>query len=290
MAKPLAGKRVVITRAREQSAEMATKLIQLGATPILYPMIAFEPLPNATAQVAAALQQSFDWLLLTSQNGVRFFCEIMQGIKAPPPNLPRGGRGQIPLPVGGARGGCFFPTKIGVSGPKTAKKLAAYGYQADLIPDQFVGESLVDALGDVANKQILLPRAKQGRPKIVQMLRERGATVTEIALYETVCPTPSAEMQNGILQGVDVVTFASPSAVRGFASQSLAFSTQPAFACIGPVTGKSAEKHGYPVDIMPKEHTVDSLIAAIATHHQQPTHSTASSALSALSAVDSSHV
>ncbi|MGB1252347.1 MAG: uroporphyrinogen-III synthase, partial [Candidatus Promineifilaceae bacterium] len=89
MAKPLLGKRIVVTRAQEQSAEMATQLEQLGAIVIRCPLIAFDPLPTATAQLDAALQQSFDWLLFTSQNGVRFFFESFVENKAPPPNLPQ---------------------------------------------------------------------------------------------------------------------------------------------------------------------------------------------------------
>ncbi|MGB1253621.1 MAG: uroporphyrinogen-III synthase, partial [Candidatus Promineifilaceae bacterium] len=178
---------------------------------------------------------------------------------------PQRGRDLIPLPSGGARGG--FP-KIGASGPKTAAKLAEYGVIADLIPDQFVGERLVEALGDVAGKRILLPRAKQGRPKIVAMLRERGARVTEIALYDTVCPAPDFETRQAIEAGVDVVTFASPSAVKGFVQSNFRLSTAPLFACIGPVTAISAENHTLPVHIMPEKYTIDALITAIVEQYQ----------------------
>lgn len=245
MAKPLAGKRIVITRAREQSAEMVTKLRDLGATPILYPMIAFEPLLDAHAHIDAALQHAFDWILFTSQNGIRYFFEhpqICQILK-------------------------IWQISVGVSGSKTAAKLAEYGFTADVVPDRFVGESLVKALGDVAGKRILLPRAKQGRPKIVAMLRERGAHVTEIPLYETVCPPPDLAAQQAIESGVEVITFASPSAVKGFSSQPLAPSPQPLIACIGPVTAKSAETHNLPVHIMPTEHTIDGMIDTIVQHY-----------------------
>lgn len=254
MSKPLAGKRVVITRALEQSAETAVRLRELGATPIIFPAIQFIPLDSAKKRLTAALNdiRQYDWILFTSQNGVRFFDQLLWELFARYDGLSFGA-----------------PPKIAAVGQKTARLLKEKGFRVDLVPDAFVGERLIEALGDVRGQRILLPRAKKGRPEIVEMLKERGAMVDEIALYDTVSADPTPEALTELNKGVDAILFTSPSTVKGYLSQ---VGERPVsnfvVGCIGEVTRRSAEAHNVTVNIVPEESTMDGLILALIEYYK----------------------
>lgn len=247
MNQPLQGKRVVITRTAAQTASFRDRLAAAGAIPVVFPAIAVELLAPEPLLAALERLSEYDWLLFTSGNAVSFFFEVADGVSSLPP-LPR----------------------VAATGSATARKLADRGVTVDFIPDEFVGEALVLGLGDVADKRVLLPRSKRGRPEITALLRERGALVDDIPLYDTVAAQPDQAAWDALATGFDVVTFTSPSSVRNFLDMtddrvSLAGAI---IACIGPITAAEAAERGLEVAVIPEVYTIDGLIAALTAHYE----------------------
>ena len=242
---PLAGQRVVVTRSSEQTAVFCEQLRVYGAEPISFPVIQFLPLVVAPFQL-----EKYDWLIFTSSNGVRFFWQ----------QLTTDQHAQL------------SQLKIAVSGSATAAWLRQHGIEPTFIPDEFVGEKLVTGLGAIKEQHILLPRAKIGRPKISQLLRQQGALVDDIPLYDTVTAVPSAKAWAELEQGYDVITFTSPSSVRNFLKLIAKKPTMRTMmqttiiACIGPITSKTAVQNGLIVHIMPPTYTIEALAAAMADY------------------------
>ena len=153
--------------------------------------------------------------------------------------------------------------------------LAERGLTPTFVPDEFVGEALVAGLGDLRGKRVLLPRAKIGRPKIVELLVEQGALVDDIPLYDTVRATPTAAMVAEIQRGFEVITFTSPSSVRNtvqiFAEHGLDWQlmAQAEVAVIGPITAAQAMACGLEVAMMPTEYTIDGLVGAVADFYME---------------------
>ena len=132
------------------------------------------------------------------------------------------------------------------------------------MPATFTGEALAAGLGDLTGQQILLPRARLGRPQIVAKLHDQGAMVTEIPLYDTVTAVPEPDALSRLDSGFEAITFTSPSSVRGFLEIIGAKPVQPAVvACIGPVTAQTAVECGLPLTLMPREYTLDGLVQAL---------------------------
>lgn len=241
MKSPLAPKRIVVTRSREQAPKLCAKLAALGVTPLSFPVIQFAPLPAPELDQALAELNSFTWLLFTSANAVRFFWQRLPGqISA----------GRLP--------------EIGAVGSATQALLQQKGVTVDFLPDTFTGEQLVAGLGDISGKRVLLPRAKIGRPEIINLLQDRRAEVVDIALYDTVTAAPTQTALDELQEGFDLLTFTSPSSVRNFMKLTDGRYRQAASAVIGPSTAAEAENFGLQVNIMPTTYTIDALVAAIA--------------------------
>ena len=251
----LTGKRIVVTRRLEQAGALCDQLIALGAIPILFPTIQLEPLPTPELDAILPKLDRFDWLLFTSANAVTFFFEHTRAVGIAP---------QLP--------------SIGVSGKATANRLQQYHHEPDFMPSEFVGEALVQGLADFAvrmcndglkGQQVLLPRAKAGRPIIVEMLHQQGAIVHEFALYDTVPAHPTPSALAALRQGFDVITFASPSSIHGFlaimAEHQLerTFLERATIACIGPVTAKALQAEGLTAHVMPSVYTIHGLVEAL---------------------------
>lgn len=251
--KPLAGRRVVITRSPEQAREMLQELTAAGAEPLLLPCVAFSPAPDPTALDAALrLLGQFDWVLFTSQNAVeacvqRAAClAISLKQVAPSPG-------------------------VAAVGPATANAASRAGFRVDLVAKQFRGEALAAELGSsLAGKRVLLPRSNCAGRELPSALARLGANVTEIIAYETGLPkTIDRSVLGAVRSGkVDVVTFFSPSAVRNLAAELGLDSMRQlqgrvALAAIGPVTAKAMCDEGLPADIVAEQARPLALIAAI---------------------------
>jgi uroporphyrinogen III methyltransferase/synthase len=258
--RPLFGKRVLVTRPREQGGELCDALAALGAEPITAPMIRIappddpEPLRDAVARAG-----EFDWIVFTSGNAVQTFMAALfasdQDVRA-------------------LRG-----PRLCTVGTSTAEKLTAFGIKVDLVPSEFRAEALVPALaaaGPLHGARVLFPRGDIARELIGDELRRAGAEVTEVIAYRTILDEGPREGEPDVYgmlleRKIDVVTFTSGSAVRNFAKvygedQAADLLRNTEVAVIGPVTAQAAEQLGIRVSIRPDTYSVPALVDAIAAH------------------------
>lgn len=245
----LTGKRVVITRAADQADDLRELLDAAGAEVIDAPAIQIMPHADQGAlRVALQNLSTYDWVLFTSANAVEVVWATAATVTTPP---------------------SWDVPQIAAVGEATARALAAHGLTVHAMPAHYLGSELVPVLGGLAGKRVLLPRSAQGRGEIVVALQQSGADVDDIPIY-TLYPVALQESTIAQLsQGVDVVTFASGSAVRAFAAavaaapSLAALWTQVKVACIGPATAAVAHELGLPVHITAQEHTVPGLVRAL---------------------------
>lgn len=258
----LQGKQIVVTRPDDQSGGLLARLRALGAEPIACPAIMIAPpLDFGALDAAIARLASYDWLLVTSVNGVRALLDRMAAL--------------------GHDRRALAQLRIGAIGPATADELATHGLRASFVPSAYVAEAILDEIEDVAGKRILLPRADIARDTLAVGLRERGATVDALAAYRTV-PGPGARELAERLRShtIDALTFTSSSTVRylldGLAtaglerSQACALLNAAAIICIGPVTAATATEAGLRVDAVAHEYTTAGLVAALVAWFGQP--------------------
>jgi uroporphyrinogen-III synthase len=251
----LLGKRIVVTRAEEQAEKLTAQLRVLGAEPIICPAITIAaPDNNAPLDTVIAQLDTYDWLIVTSANGVRALATRMAALGVPMAQLRQ--------------------LKIGAIGPATAQELRKHQLDADFIPSAYVAEAILAEIGDVAGKRILLPRADIAREALAVGLREKGATVDEIAAYRTI-PGPGALQLAARLRthSIDAITFTSSSTVR-YLLDGLQANGMPrgearglfadvAVVCIGPITEATAREEGLRVDAVADEYTADGLVKAL---------------------------
>lgn len=236
--RPLSGLRVLVTRASPQAAGFAERLQQAGAEVLTVPTITIEPF-DVRADPRLRDLSRYDWIVFTSANGVAVFIQLLAEI------------------------GVAFPTaRLAAIGPETAAALREAGHKADLIPPDFVAESLAEALPPAG--RILLPRAAGARDVLPDRLRRRGATVDVLELYRAAAPEGLASDLESALGRVDMVTFTSSSTVRHFveAVRSV-LPPQVRVACIGPITAATARDAGLPVAIIAEEYTTQGLVDAL---------------------------
>jgi uroporphyrinogen III methyltransferase/synthase len=233
---PLAGRRIAITRAREQADSLAARLSALGAAVIELPTIEIcPPADPAPLDRAIADLPSYDWLIFTSANGVRAFIDRLPDLRA-------------------LRG------KICAIGPATRAAIESLHLKIDLMGEQYVAESLVEAFAahDLAGKRILLPRAAVARDIIPVELRKRGAHVDVVEAYRTIAP----EIRD--IPKFDAITFTSSSTVRNFAAAAGAESLAGAqVVTIGPVTTQTARDLGLTVAAQAEIYTTEGLVQAL---------------------------
>ncbi len=249
--KPLSGMRILVTRPNEQAQNLSEKLRGLGATTIELPTIEIVPVTN-TAALDRAVRSlgEYDWVIFTSVYGVRFFAKHMADLKIATEILKE--------------------VKVASIGPATGAALERIGKKPDYMPNEYLSGKIVEGLGDVRDRRILLPRADIASKRLPALLHERGALVDEVVAYRTILPTDLTpeRVKSIIADGVDIVTFTSPSTVRNLAqvlgAQQLdRFLGNVKVACIGPVTVQEAKEFGMDVSIVAEAHTTDALVEAI---------------------------
>ncbi len=283
---PLQGKRVLVTRTREQASVLSEGLRALGATPLEFPTIRIVP-PSDWTQLDAALTRLYsslvsedvdnasyiyDWLVFTSANGVHICLQRLQHLGYEPRMLQN--------------------IRIATIGPATADALTPYGLTADLIPDAYVAEGVAEAIIEDAQKRsralkgqhILLARAAEARKVLAIMLREAGAIVDDVPAYYTLTAAVDDERSRDLWhdllhQQLHIITFASSSTVRNFMAWvkqceeatgiRLAPTSLPIIACIGPITSQTARDLGLTVTIEAKEFTIDGLLEAIVKYEEK---------------------
>ena len=259
---PLAGKRIVITRAPEQAAELVSALESLGAQVFLLPTVSFAP-PESPAGLDAALERltEFDWILFTSQNAVRFFCRRW---------TETGRERAVP---GAVR------ARVAAVGSATARAITAEGMRVDYIAQTQTGESLAGELRDsMAGKKVLLPRSDRVDDRLPSALRESGARVTEVVAYRTLRPEKlNPEILTSVRHSeIDAIVFASPSAFHNLAglvpsTELAALSNRIQFATIGSSTTRALREAGVRVAIESNDSSSAGLADAIAKHYQRQT-------------------
>ncbi len=246
--KPLAGKRILVTRPRAQATELCDKLAVQGAQPIVFPTIEIAALDDyAALDHAIRHLAQYQWIVFTSVNGVKAFWQRLD---------PLGLEGPWGLP------------NVAAIGPATALALQAHGITAALIPDEYIAEAILENIGDVQGQRILLPRADIAREVLAVELQKRGAVVDEIAAYRTLPAQPDPAGLIELQRGVDVITFTSSSTVRNFMALvgQTAILPNTVIACIGPITANTARELGLRVDVTAAEYTMDGLVATLVAY------------------------
>lgn len=253
--KPLFGRRVLVTRAREQASVFAEGLREAGAEPVEFPAIELRP-PDSWAEVDAALGRlaEYDWVLFTSANAVRY---LLSRLLASGRDVRALGRARL----------CAI-------GPATAEALEALGLRVDVVPPEYRAEAVVEAIAarePLCDRRVLVPRAKEARDVVPKALAEQGARVDVVTVYQNVLPDRSAAaaVREMLEAGrIDAVTFTSASTVRNLVDM-LGPDSAPALlartvvAAIGPVTAEAAARAGVRVDLVAEASTIPGLTRAL---------------------------
>jgi uroporphyrinogen III methyltransferase/synthase len=239
-ARPLIDVTVAVTRARSQTSALARRLRRLGAQVIEAPSIAIRPLEGSVPDLSA-----YDLVCLTSPNGAELLFERLIG------------EGADARALAGAR--------VAAIGPGTARALAGHGVIADVVPQRFVAEGLIEALADVPVRRALIARAREARDTLPDALRRRGAEVDVLALYETVAE-PLDEQKLQAAQAADYITFTSSSTVHFFlqaAGGHAGLSPSTRIVSIGPVTSETLREHDLEPSVEADRHDIDGLVSAL---------------------------
>ena len=241
---PLSGKRILVTRAREQAGALVDLLAAKGAEAVLFPTLRFERIGDADL---GGLDAGYDWLVFTSANTVRFLLETLNE------------RGQDLRSLG--RG------KIAAVGAQTRKALEQRGLRVHFVPDRYLGSALAEQFPEVlAGKRVFLPRAEVAPETLPQALREAGAEVDVVPVYRALAITEGADaVREQIESGaLDAVTFASSSAARNFrAALPKVDLAGTLLACIGPETAATVRELGLGEPVVAEEHSAAGLVSAL---------------------------
>ncbi len=245
--RPLHGVTIAVTRARERGSRLAERLRGLGAEVILAPVIRTQTLPGPAPEL-----HQYDLICFTSPNGVEALFERLEAegldSRAFPPRA---------------------EARVAAIGPATARALRERGILADVVPTKAVGEALAEALGNVPVTRALVARAREARDVVPDALRERGAEVDVLAVYETVVELLTPE-QSAAAAAADFITFTSASTVRNFLASVGGVEawlargpSRPRMVSIGPITSDELRAHGLEPDVEAEEHDINGLLAAI---------------------------
>jgi len=242
--RPLFGKRVLVTRAREQASGLSDLLRSFGAEPVEFPVIKIVP---RAFDLPQPIPFAYDWIIFTSANGVRIFMDRLR--------------------EQGKDVRAFASSQIAAIGPGTAQELQRWGLIADFVPSRFMAEGIIEELPeDPKGKQILIPRASRAREVLPEKLTECGACVTVLPIYDALLDDSGAETIKAMLaeKRIDIITFASSSTVRNFFSLVGPISLEGIkVVSFGPITAQTVREFGAQVDIVPPENTIESMVQAI---------------------------
>lgn len=263
--KPLEGKRIVVTRALEQSQSLVHDLRGAGAEPVLFPLVAFAPADNL-AELDACLKDStrFDWVFFTSQNALRAVQKRCSDLELPLPKV-------------------FAGVKIAAVGSATAEAVTAAGLPVKYISRSHNGVQMAEELAsEVRGKHVFLPRSDRANSELIEVLNRLGAQVTPVVAYKTVSPiSDSREAQESLLRDrVDAILFFSPSAVRHLrdllGSQRFCnLGHQSLFVAIGPVSENALKAEGVDRILLAADTSVAAAVATLTEYfakaaHRQP--------------------
>ena len=260
-AQPLFGTRILVTRAQSQAGELNQLLVAYGGDPVECPTIEFIP-PGNWDEVDEAIAElkSYQWLILTSVNGVQHFMKRVWH------------NGRDARSLQGLRICCI--------GPRTAQELETFGIKADIIPSEYQAEGVLDAMRaiGVAGQRVLIARAAQAREILPEELRRLGAEVRVVPVYQTVTPQVAVEEIKAQFRshGIQIITFASSSTVKNFVelfggTEELKKDLEGTIiACIGPITAETARGLGLQVDIVAGQNTIPALVEALVAYRRHP--------------------
>jgi uroporphyrinogen-III synthase len=255
---PLSGRRILVSRAKQQASALSSELKTQGASVLEIPFIEIrKPRSYRALDTAIRNLSEYDWLILTSANGVQSLCERMTRL--------------------GFDNSALAHLKIAAIGPATKKSIEAHGLTVNVMPKEYVAESVVESLKDlVIGKRVLLARAKVARDVIPCELRKMASNVDVVEAYETVAPKSSRTRLIAALEDPKkrphVITFTSSSTAKNFLNllgPEVAYSSLldgVNFASIGPVTTETLKELKFPVQIKAAEYTIPGLMKAIVEH------------------------
>ncbi len=260
--KPLFSKTVVVTRAREQASSLVERLQDLGAECLEIPTIEVAP-PQDWSALDKSIDNldTYDWLVFSSVNGVRFFFERLY--------------------TKGKDVRALRDVKLCAVGTTTAKKIEEFGLRADMMPETYKAESIVKEFKkeDIKGKKVLLPRPKEARPVLPVELGKMGALVDEVIAYRTEPVCHNLEEFKELLKKkeIDLVTFTSSSTAKNFKKlfteeEARELLSDVTVASIGPITADTAKKLGFKVAVIPGEYTIEGLCNAIERYYQEKRH------------------
>lgn len=262
--KPLAGRRVVVTRALEQSQSLVEALREAGAEPVLLPLVAFAP-ADSPAELDACLRNGaqFDWVFFTSQNALRAVQQRCAGLDLT--------LGQV-----------FAGVEIAAVGPATAEAVTAAGLPVNFISRIHNGVALAEELAsEVKGKSVFLPRSDRANPELIVVLKRLGAQVTPVIAYKTVSQnSDSPEAHETLCDNADAILFFSPSAVHHLrdllgTQRFRDLSRQSIFVALGPVSENGLKAEGVDRILLAADTTVVAAVSTLADYfakagHHQP--------------------
>lgn len=246
---PLAGRRIVVTRPREHAEALAGELEHLGAATLVMPLLQIEPMQDADAILLDSVLSdvaAYDWIVFTSANGVAAVQEHLAGRLA------------------GA--------KIAAVGPATAAAVRALGVEPAFVPVNYAAAEIVDGLGELDGRRVLLPQADIADPWLADRIRAAGAEVDAVVAYRTVAVDPSVVEAAALEEGVDAVVLASGSAARSLAALAAKFPgvakslQHTLLVAIGPKTAEAAREVALPVGVVADEASSEGIIQALTSH------------------------
>jgi uroporphyrinogen-III synthase len=240
-------KHILITRPQSQANAFAASLFSLGFEPVFFPVIEIRPMDDTSALDGALRKLGcYDWVAFTSVNGVEVVWRRLEAlaIREFPPDV-----------------------RVAAIGPKTAEALRSRGNTPAFVPTEYVAEAILPGLGDLNGRWVLLPRAEIARKALPEAITAAGGIAHEIAVYQTLPTRIDPQGLEALRQGVEVITFTSPSTVHNFIQiaknaslDPLNLPGGPLVACIGPITASAANAAGLAVDMVANEYTTEGLV------------------------------